>query len=260
MNRILFEPAERSPDGRVVLTGARALHVCAVLRAVVGQTIQVGEVNGLAGTGVIRARAADRVELTATLDTVTPHPWVDLLLAVPRPKVLKRLWAQLAALGVGRIVLLAAARVERDYFATHWIEEAHYRPLLLEGLTQAGTTRLPVVSLERRFRPFVEDRLDAAFPGSRRLLAHPGPPAMPPPGATPPGRTLLAIGPEGGWSDFERELLARQGFASVSLGCRTLRTDTACVALLAVLGTACGWQVTATPETSEGGGEHGKQG
>jgi RsmE family RNA methyltransferase len=46
---------------------------------------------------------------------------------------------------------------------------------------------------------------------------------------------LLAIGPEGGWNDFERGLLEGHGFTPVGLGSRTLRTDTACIALLALV-------------------------
>jgi RsmE family RNA methyltransferase len=55
------------------------------------------------------------------------------------------------------------------------------------------------------------------------------------PGRAPAGRrVLLAIGPEGGWNDYERELLVAHRFTPVGLGPRTLRTDTACVALLAL--------------------------
>jgi 16S rRNA (uracil1498-N3)-methyltransferase len=46
---------------------------------------------------------------------------------------------------------------------------------------------------------------------------------------------LLAVGPEGGWNDFELGLLEAHGFQRFSLGWQTLRTDTACIALLAVL-------------------------
>ncbi len=245
MNRILFEPSEMQSDGTVVLADQRATHIREVLRASVGQVVQVGAVNGLAGTAVVQRLTPEHVRLAVTLHETAPQPWIDLLLAVPRPKVLKRLWAQLAALGVGRIVLLAAARVERDYFATHWIQEAHYRPLLLEGLTQAGTTQVPRVTVERRFRPFVEDRLEVEFPGTRRLVAHPGPVPELRSVAAGQGRPLLAIGPEGGWSTFELDMLAQHGFVPVSLGRRTLRTDTACVALLAVLGVAHAWQAMA---------------
>ena len=235
MNRILFEKDELLPDGTVLLSDARALHIRQVLGADPGQVLRVGMVNGLAGAGRVLEVGPDTVRLGVTLDVEAPAPWIDLILAVPRPKVLKRLWAQLAALGVGHIVLINAARVEREFFATHWMQEAHWRPLLIEGLMQAGTTQLPRVSIERRFRPYVEDCLDREFPGSLRLVAHPGIAADPAKLAATGGRMLLAVGPEGGWTPFEIELLEQRGFARFALGNRTLRTDTACIALLSVI-------------------------
>jgi RsmE family RNA methyltransferase len=165
-----------------------------------------------------------------------------VLLALPRPKVMRRLWAQLAALGVGHIILTNAERVERHYFDTHVLSEDTYRPLLIEGLQQARDTRLPNVSIHRQFRILVEDHLDGLFRDGIRLLADPS-------GTTSiqsalaertSQRVLLAIGPEGGWNAFELSLLAAHGFRLVSLGPRTLRTDTACTALLAITHAALG--------------------
>jgi RsmE family RNA methyltransferase len=246
MNRILLEGGEIGADGTAVLSGPRAAHVRDVLRARVGDDVRVGAMDGPVGTARVLEVATERVRLAVTLDAEPPPPRADLLLAVPRPKVLRRLWPQLAALGVGRIVLLNAGRVESGYFHTHWLRESEYRPLLVEGLSQAGTTRLPEVRVRRRFRPFVEDELDALFPTRWRLLAHPGPAtAVPVPGgvARPRDRErlprpLLAVGPEGGWTDYEIEQFLARGFAPFSLGERVLRSDTACVALLAVLGHA----------------------
>jgi RsmE family RNA methyltransferase len=167
---------------------------------------------------------------------------VDLLLALPRPKVLQRLWAQLAALGVGRIILTRAARVERYYFDTHVLDEAIYRPLLIEGLQQACDTRLPRVSIHRQFRVLIEDELDTLYNGGLRLVAdpHAGRPLdsvcrQAGHHAAPPPRALLAIGPEGGWNEFELTLLEHHRFETISIGPRILRTDTACIALLALL-------------------------
>ena len=78
-----------------------------------------------------------------------PRPRVDVLLALPRPKVLKRMWAQLASLGVGQIILTNASRVERDYFDTHVLTEACYRPLLIEGLQRLRRTEEAEVFLRR---------------------------------------------------------------------------------------------------------------
>jgi 16S rRNA (uracil1498-N3)-methyltransferase len=224
-------------DGHAVLEGAHARHALQVLRVSIGQQIRVGVVDGAAGTARVIGIDGERVELQCTLGEAPGVPDVDLLLALPRPKVMRRLWAQLAALGVGRIILTNAARVERNYFDTHVLDEACYRPLLLEGLQQAQDTRVPRVSIHRRFRPLVEDELDALSSADLRLVAHPAPDAGAIAGAWPagPSRVLLAVGPEGGWDDFELRLLHGRGFRRVSLGARTLRADTACVALLAAL-------------------------
>lgn len=235
VNRILLHAHEVTQNGRAVLTGARAEHVRSVLHATAGQTLRVGVLDGPAGLGTV-VELADAVVLQCVLDAVPPPvPRVDLLLALPRPKVLKRLWAQLAALGVHRILLTNAARVEREYFDTHWLTEPHRRPLLVEGLQQAGDTRVPVVTVARSFRRLVEDELDALCPATQRLVAHPGAGPRLLHAPVDGRRALLAVGPEGGWNGFELELLGAHGFAAVQLGGRILRADTACVALLALL-------------------------
>jgi len=170
-----------------------------------------------------------------------PRPRVDLLLAVPRPKVMRRLWAQLAALGVSRVILTNAERVERPYFDTHVLTPECYRPLLIEGLQQARDTRLPAVSIHRRFKVLVEDGLDALSDAGLRLVADPGAATRAGDavraglGASPDARVLLAVGPEGGWNAFELRLLEAHGFQHIGMGPRTLRTDTACLALLALV-------------------------
>ena len=126
-----------------------------------GQTIRIGIVDGPLGTGTVTGIAGGAVDLQCVFDdTVPPRPRVDLLLALPRPKVMRRLWAQLAAIGVGRIILTNAGRVERHYFDTHVLTQDTYRPLLIEGLQQARDTRLPEVSIHRQFRILIEDDLD----------------------------------------------------------------------------------------------------
>ncbi len=236
MNLLLLDPHELDAHGRATLDDARARHLLSVLRVVPEQTVRVGVVDGGTGVGRVLTTGDGRVTLECTIDTRPLLPAVDLLLAVPRPKVLRRLWAQLAALGVGRIILTNAARVERNYFDTHLLEAGGYRPLLLEGLQQARDTQLPVVTVHRQFRILVEDDLDTLSGPSLRLVADPS--AGEPIAAVVAGherqRILLAIGPEGGWNGFELELLGAHGFHGVGLGPRTLRSDTACIALLAL--------------------------
>jgi RsmE family RNA methyltransferase len=242
VNLILFERHELSDSASVTLTGTRARHMLDILHVAAGHQVRVGIVDGPAGVGVVRSIEAGAVTLAVTLETSAPaRPSVDLLLALPRPKILRRLWAQIAALGVGQVIVTNAARVERDYFDTHLLRPESYGPLLVEGLQQARDTRLPTVSVHKRFRVLVEDDLATLFPSGLRLAADPGAAlsiqaaVRDRRGNDPGGRVLLAVGPEGGWNEFELRLLAQHEFRAVGLGSRTLRTDTACIALLALV-------------------------
>ncbi len=237
MNLILLQSDEVDRPARVELADIRAAHLINVLRVAPGHEVRVGIVDGPRGLATVKSIAGGRVELACSFETaVPPPPRVDLLLALPRPKVMRRLWAQLAALGVGQIILTNAERVERNYFDTHVLTPECYRPLLIEGLQQARDTRLPRVSIHRQFKILVEDELDALFSTGRRLVADcvPGAPARTL-SESAAEHVLLAVGPEGGWNDFERQLLAAHQFQPISLGSRALRSDTACIALVAVV-------------------------
>jgi RsmE family RNA methyltransferase len=182
--------------------------------------------------------SGDAVELKCAFEpVVSPRPRVDLLLALPRPKVMRRLWAQLAALGVGQIIITNAERVERNYFDTHVLAPECYHPLLVEGLQQAKDTRVPKVSIHRQFKVLVEDELGTLFRSGLRLVADPSAevPISSIVRESIEERVLLAVGPEGGWNAFETDLLASHGFRPVGMGARTLRADTACVALLGLV-------------------------
>lgn len=237
MNLILLEDRDRWDSSSVTLSDARADHLFNVMRVVPAQQLRVGLLDGPLGVGTVESVGDGRVTMRCVFESVTPpRPRVDVLLALPRPKVMRRLWAQLAALGVGRIILTNAERVERHYFDTHVLTEACYRPLLIEGLQQARDTRLPLVSIHRRFKILVEDHLDDLFTSGVRLVADPsGTASIASTLADCRERVLLAIGPEGGWNDFELRLLEAHGFRRAGLGPRTLRVDTACTALLAIV-------------------------
>lgn len=236
MNLLLLERTEITAAGEVLLDGPRARHLLDVLKVREGSVVRAGIVDGPIGSAEVLERGSDRVLLSVRCEgPPPPRPAVDLLLALPRPKVLRRLWPQLAALGVGTVVLTNANRVERYYFDSHIVREEEIRRHLLEGLSQAKDTRLPRVHVTRAFKPLVEDRLETHFGDARRLVADP----LYERSAwdelsTSPGRVVLALGPEGGWTPYERALLEANGFTGIGLGPRTLRLDTATIALVAL--------------------------
>ncbi|MBO7236707.1 MAG: 16S rRNA (uracil(1498)-N(3))-methyltransferase [Kiritimatiellae bacterium] len=240
MNRILFEKSEIT-DGVAEFSGERAAHIVEVLHSEVGDTVKTGELDSKIGTGVVKKietlESKDgksyviRLELSHTGESL--QPWADLILAPPRPRVFKRLLPQLAAMGVGDIVLVGAKKVEKAFWGATVLKEENYRPLLVDGLMQSGTTIVPRLELRRNFVRFIREELDSLYPDSTRIVAHPY--NAEPIGEPPQGRLLIAIGPEGGWTDEEVELLKSKGFQCRSLGGRILRTDTATIALLAKL-------------------------
>ena len=232
MNRILFEDYEIS-DGIATCSDARARHILSVLHGEVGQTLKTGELDGRIGTGEIVKIDGQTVRIRVSHDVESLRPWCDLVLAPPRPRVMKRLLPQLASLGVGTVVLVGAEKVEKDFWGATLLKEENFKPLFVDGLMQAGTSIVPRLEVRRNFRRFLDDEIDSLFQTPNRVVGHPG--GEPGKAILKDGRLLLAVGPEGGWTDEEVARLEARGFARYSLGPRILRTDTALVALLSRL-------------------------
>ena len=234
MNLLLLEDGDFVAPDRVRLQGRRLQHLREVHRAECGDSLRVGRLGGLMGRGELLSLNAEQAELQISLDTPPPAKLpLTLLLAVPRPKMLKRVLQTVSAMGVARLVLLNSYRVEKSFWQTPFLAPEAIEEQLRLGLEQARDTVLPEVTLEKRFKPFVEDRLPALADGTLGLTGHPGDyPACP---RAVEGPVTLAIGPEGGWIPYEVELLRLAGLQPVQLGERILRVETAVPALLARL-------------------------
>jgi RsmE family RNA methyltransferase len=231
VNLILLETEDFVGEARVRLAGRRLAHVRDVHRAALGQELVVGVVGGQIGRGRVVRLDDDACELDVTLEREPPPKLpVTLVVALPRPKVVNRLVAAVASLGVERIVLVNAWRVEKGYWGNRRLAPANLRAQLVLGLEQARDTVLPALETRRLFVPFVEQELPAIAAGATALVAHPG--ASEPAPRRVDGRLVLAIGPEGGFIAAELASLERVGFRAISLGARILRTETAVAALL----------------------------
>ncbi len=231
MNLLLLEEADFIAADRVVLADRRFTHMQEIHGVEVGDSLRVGQVNGLMGKATVQRLASHEAELQVAFDQPPPAKLpLTLVLAVPRPKMLRRLFQSVATLGVPRLILVNSYKVEKSFWQTPFLNPETIRENLILGLEQARDTVLPEVIIEKRFKPFVEDRLPAIAAGTLGLVAHPGPyPACPRAVESP---VTLAIGPEGGWISYEVDLLGKAGLAPVQLGDRILRVETAVTALL----------------------------
>ena len=231
MNSILLLPEDFETTDRVRLAGRRLAYVRDVHRARKGDELRVGVLGGRLGRGTVTRMDEHGLELEVCLDRDPPAPRPRLLvLAVPRPLGLRRVLISASSLGVKRIVLLHARRVEKSFWQSGAVDAAGIREQLVLGLEQARDTILPSVELRRRFRPFVEDELPERVQGTRALVADPDASEVCP--RHVPGPVTLAIGPEGGWVPYEIERLVESGLTPVRICERVLRTETVLPALL----------------------------
>lgn len=231
MNLLLFTATDRVDTTTIAVSDQRLRHLREVLRAGQGDTLRVGEVDGLLGEARLERIDKQRALLSVTLDTAPPAKLpLRLVLALPRPKMLRRLLRSVAEFGVPELHLINSYRVEKSYWQTPVLAPATIRGYLLQGLAQSRDTILPQVHCHRGFKPFVEDRLPDLVEDRLALLAHPGDHPPCPRGTERP--TLLVVGPEGGFIPYEVEKLERAGCQVVSLGPRILRVENAVTSLL----------------------------
>lgn len=183
--------------------------------------------------------------------SIIPTPPVSLILALPRPLQLGRLLPMIAQMGVDSLILTEATKVPRDYFGSHLFRTpSKLTEKLVEGLCQSGDVRLPKIQIVRNLTNFLCNDLDMQFPKTQysRVIAHPlrkndeieyrmRSVVFPENGNR---KLVIAIGPEGGWTEPEElDLFRQNGFQQITLGARVLRTDCAVVSLLALSHDAC---------------------
>jgi RsmE family RNA methyltransferase len=232
MNLVLLRQGDWIDADRVLLRERRAGHIRTVLQAEVGDSLRVGMLGGLCGQGLVEAVEPDGVRLRVVLtDPPPPRHRFDIVLALPRPKMLRRILRQCAEFGIANLHLLHSARVEKSYWQSPLLQPAALEEALLAGLERSRDTIAPRVHLHRRFRPFVEDQLSGICAGRPCWLAHMDAPLAL--AEAPPVPAVVMIGPEGGFVPFEIQLAEAVSARRVCLGPRTLSVDTALVTVLA---------------------------
>ncbi|WP_312600210.1 MULTISPECIES: 16S rRNA (uracil(1498)-N(3))-methyltransferase [Pseudomonas] len=234
MNLLLLEQEDFVGDNEVLLKDRRFAHLKDIHQAERGDSLRVGMLNGLMGEGEILDLTPDSARIKLQLHQPAPPKLpITLILALPRPKMLRRVLQGISSMGVARLVLIHSYRVEKSFWQTPFLDPSAIREQLILGLEQARDTVLPEVIIEKRFKPFVEDRLPSLAKGTIGLTGHPG--YYPPCPREVKGPVTLAIGPEGGWIPYEVDKLQEAGLDPVQLGERILRVETAVTALLARL-------------------------
>ncbi|ENV51287.1 16S rRNA (uracil(1498)-N(3))-methyltransferase [Acinetobacter junii] len=200
-------------------------HLNQHLQLKAGDTLKVGVRDGQRYLTEVQSITAQQIMLRPIQTESVPNKLpVHLILALPRPKVLRRMIMDAVTLGVERISLIHSYRVDKSYWQSPFLQQLDDYVTL--GLEQAGDTIVPEIQLYKRFKPFVEDVLPTLISEQRpAYVAHPyAEQSMP--HAIAHGCNLI-VGPEGGFIPYEIELLKKNGCQAMSLGNRILRTETA---------------------------------
>jgi len=232
MRRRFF--VEKFNDHRATMEGEAAHHLGRVLRAQPGQLYELSDGQEV-WLGRIESVGRDLVEfaLVESVPSYQPQLHTTLLLSVVKFDAFEWAIEKATELGVGRIVPLAAARSEKALLAAAAKRADRWKKLLLEASQQSRRVQVPV--LDALTKP--EAALASFVDGTRVMLSE-----------SPDARSLrqvlagetsraavLAIGPEGGWTDGEFAAARAASFDEASLGRLILRTETAAVASLAAL-------------------------
>ena len=225
MNIVLLDPRQTESEVWSITSTRQLEHLRTHLNLQVGARLKVGIREGQRYLTEVLAVDERLIQVKSIQAEPVPEKLpVTLIVAMPRPKVLRRLIMDSVTMGVEKIVLLHSYRVDKSYWQTPFLQQIDQYVTL--GLEQAGDTIAPKIEIYKRFKPFVEDVLPTWItPEKPAYVAHPYA-DISMPNAITHACTLL-IGPEGGFIPYEIDLLEKNGCQVVSLGNRILRTETA---------------------------------
>jgi 16S rRNA (uracil1498-N3)-methyltransferase len=227
-------------NGLAELHGEDARHLTRVLRVEPGQRYEISD-NRAAYLAEIAEARGERVVFRVLEPIAAPDPSASMTLLASIIKFDRFEWIveKATELGVERILPVAATRTEKGLFDASAKRAERWRRIAREASQQSRRIRMPEIAPAVRFERAIAEAADyRCF-----LDEAEAPPLLAtlPPARTTSDRIAVLLGPEGGWTDAERELASGSGWSAASLGPHILRTETAAVAALAILANA--WMV-----------------
>lgn len=232
MNIILIDKNEIDENSTIILKDHRFEHIRNVLKTQPGDSVKIGIINCKLGEGICLNINSYSAKIGITnLSSNPPKPLpLTLIIAMQRPKTMKKVIQSVTAMGVKNIYIIETWKVEKSYWSSPLLNDEKLKEQLLLGLEQGIDTILPKVTIKKRFKPFIEDELPTLLKESKGYVAHPNITINCPRGLEE--HITLAIGPEGGFTQYEVDKLISSGMKPLSIGNRILRTEFAVTAII----------------------------
>ena len=225
MNIVLLEAEQTQSEFWKIDNPRQIQHLSQHVQLNAGDTLKVGIRNGERYLTEVISVSEQQIRIRPIqLEAIPAKLPVHLILALPRPKVLRRMVMDAVTLGVQRISLIHSYRVDKSYWQSPFLQQLDDYVTL--GLEQAGDTISPEIQMYKRFKPFVEDVLPTFISDQKpAYVAHPYAEQQMPHAIQ--HSCCLIVGPEGGFIPFEVDLFKKNGCQARRLGNRILRTETA---------------------------------
>ncbi len=230
-----FVDAGLKPGARVALPESAAAHLTRVLRLREGDACVLfnGDGRDYAATLASVSKREVAAEVSAAAPVASESPLrIVLLQGMTRGEKMDLILQKATELGVAAVVPVNSERSEVKLDADR-VEKrvAHWRSVVVSACEQSGRATVPEVAAPVA----LADAARSADAALKLTLDPEGEHALSALSAPSPASVAIAIGPEGGWSPRDRELLRAAGFAGLKLGPRVLRTETAGLAAIAAL-------------------------
>ncbi len=238
MNLILFK--KHIEKEVLSATDPRTLHILNVLKMKVGDSFDVGVVNGPLGKAKIISEIEGGLELEFKWLENRPSAFlpISLLISYMRPQTMRKILRESTSLGVSSIYIFQSDKSEPSYKQSKLWTTSEWQRQLVMGAEQAFTTIIPDVYhfvnlnccieiLNKGENKIALDVYESTEKLSEIKLRS--------------EKTLIAIGPESGWSAAERNILRENNFCLAKLGDRVLRSETACIAAVSLIASRIGY-------------------
>ena len=231
MNIILFDQNEidtplRRDDHRVI-------HILDVLRRKIGDSTDVGLLNGPRGKAILKSvdqqHAVFDFEWGELPVDLLP---IELIAGLSRPQTCRKILQEATSLSVRRIFFVNTDRGEPSYATSKLWTTDEWQRLIRSGVEQAFSTWIPEIQIGVS----LDDALTATktlearicldnYEATTGLLE----------AAENANSFALAIGSERGWTEGERNQFREHGFTLAQIGDRPLRTETAAIAAIGIV-------------------------
>jgi len=224
--------ADEVAGNTAALTGRHALHLSRVLRAQVGQEFDIAT-GDTVRRGLVTSVSDHRVEF-ALGDTQPAVIVANVTLALAVFKFDRLEWAieKCTELGVARVIPVIARRTDAHLAAAAVKRRERWERLARQAAEQSRRPSAPNIEVPRPLQDLIGD--EETKPAVRVVLAESGASLRVRDVLPESGDVILAVGPEGGWTDGELAAFQASGWVAASLGDTILRAETAAIVAAAL--------------------------